>query len=279
MLMALGSKVFAASYTARMRGRVGPAARGALPVLGALAGVALQLQQAVLWPQAMAAALCVAAALSGALAWRWRRRWAGTLAITLAAAALGFGSTTLRAATRLDDALVPALEGQDIVVTGRVAEMPHAGLMGTRFVLETESALWQGRPVTLPPRLSLAWYRGVDDDAWISGPAEALRAGQRWQLTLRLRAPHGNANPGGFDLELWMFERGIGASGYVRAKVDTPAIKLAENAGHPVERLRQDLRDAIAMHVPDTAAAGVLAALAIGDQAAIDWFASKLSWS
>ena len=62
-------------------------------------------------------------------------------------------------------------------------------------------------------------------------------------------------------------------------RVDTPAIKLAENAGHPVERLRQDLRDAIAMHVPDTAAAGVLAALAIGDQAAIDWFASKLSWS
>jgi competence protein ComEC len=253
-----------------MRGRVGPAARGALPVLGALAGVALQLQQAVLWPRATAAMLCAVACLSLVLAWRWRRHWAGTLAITVVAAALGFGSTALRAAMRLADALAPAVEGQDIVVTGRVAEMPHASLMGTRFVLETESARWQGRPVTLPPRLSLAWYRGVDDDAWISGPSEALRAGQRWQLTARLRAPHGNANAGGFDLELWMFEQGIGASGYVRAKADAPAVKLAENAGHPVERLRQDLRDAIAMHVPDAAAAGVLAALAIGDQAAID---------
>ncbi|MDP1900958.1 MAG: DNA internalization-related competence protein ComEC/Rec2 [Rubrivivax sp.] len=252
------------------RGHVAPAARGALPALGWLAGVALQLQQPVLWAAMAAAALCGAAGLTMLLAWRWRRRWAGTLALTLGAAALGFGGTTLRAQDRLVQALAPALEGQDLVVTGRVAGLPQASLMGTRFVFETESALRQGTPVTLPPRLSLAWYRGADDDAWISGPAEALRAGQRWRLTLRLRAPHGHFNPGGFDLELWMFEQGMGASGYVRAGPDAPAVKLAENAGHPVERLRQRLREAIATHVPDAAAAGVLAALAVGDQAAIE---------
>jgi competence protein ComEC len=39
---------------------------------------------------------------------------------------------------------------------------------------------------------------------------------------------------------------------------------------HPVERLRQRIRDAILLRVADASAAGVLAALAVGDQAAIE---------
>jgi competence protein ComEC len=43
------------------------------------------------------------------------------------------------------------------------------------------------------------------------------------------------------------------------------------NAGRqPVERLRQAVRDAILLRVADARPAGVLAALAVGDQAAID---------
>jgi competence protein ComEC len=55
---------------------------------------------------------------------------------------------------------------------------------------------------------------------------------------------------------------------------DAPATLLDASAGHPVERLRQRVRDAIYAHVADRRAAGVLAALAIGDQGAIerdDW--------
>jgi competence protein ComEC len=62
----------------------------------------------------------------------------------------------------------------------------------------------------------------------------------------------------------------MGAGGYVRATPNSPPVKLTESAGHPVERLRQSLRDAIRVRVADPAAAGVLAALAIGDQAAIE---------
>ena len=50
--------------------------------------------------------------------------------------------------------------------------------------------------------------------------------------------------------------------------------KLADEVAHPVERARQSVRDAILLRVPDAQAAGVLAALAVGDQAAIerdDW--------
>jgi competence protein ComEC len=37
--------------------------------------------------------------------------------------------------------------------------------------------------------------------------------GERWQLTLRLKAPHGGSNPFGFDYELWLWEQGLQATG------------------------------------------------------------------
>ncbi|MGZ5186129.1 MAG: ComEC/Rec2 family competence protein, partial [Caldimonas sp.] len=62
------------------------------------------------------------------------------------------------------------------------------------------------------------------------------------------------------------------ATGYVR---DAPPPELLhEAAGYPVERLRQRVRDATYANVADRRAAGVLAALAVGDQGAIerdDW--------
>jgi competence protein ComEC len=257
-----------------MGAQVGPAARWALPALGWLAGTAAQLQQPALWGSPAVAALGVGAVLAAAAAWRWRQRWPGALLLMGAAAALGFAVTGGRAAQRLAAALPAALEGPEVAVTGVVASLPRVSLVGTRFVFEVESARLGDAAVRLPGLLSLGWYRGVDDDALLAGPAEELRAGQRWQFTVRLRRPHGTANPHGFDLELWLFEQGIGASGSVRARPGAPARKLAESAGHPVERLRQDVRDAILARVADPAAAGVLAALAIGDQAAIerdDW--------
>jgi competence protein ComEC len=47
-------------------------------------------------------------------------------------------------------------------------------------------------------------------------------------------------------------------------------VRLDAAAGHPVERLRQRVRDGIFASVPDARAAGVLAALAVGDQGSID---------
>jgi competence protein ComEC len=258
-----------------MGASVGPAARKvALAVAGSagwLAGVAWQLQQAGLCSDALVAALLAAGTLGLGLAWRALRWHPGAALCLVAAAGVagGFGSTTLRAAARLAEALPAALEGPDLTVTGVVAEMPRLGASGTRFVFETESAVLLDRPVALPPRLSLGWYRPAEDDPALGGPPADLRAGQRWRLPLRLRAPHGTLNPQGFDLELWLFEQGIGASGTVRARPDAPATLLGESRAHPVERLRQALRDAIVLRVPDAAAAGVLAALAIGDQAAI----------
>lgn len=253
-------------------GRVDAGLRGLLCAAGWFAGLALQLQQPSLWPPLGYVTLSIGGlllALAAAVSPR-RATLGATLALAIGLGALGFGSTGGRAELRLSERLPAELEGVDLLVTGVISGLPQGNPTGTRFVFEPESARLAGQPVALPPKLSLGWYRGFDPDAMVGGPPEALRAGQRWQLTLRLRQPHGSMNPHGFDLELWLFEQGIGAGGYVRAVPGAVNRKLDETAGQPVSRLRQSVRDAILRTVPDPAAAGVLAALAIGDQAAID---------
>ncbi len=233
-----------------------------------LIGVALQLQQRELAP---VAAYAAALGLGGAallVQWRWPRvLLVGALGVSL----LGFGATGLRAGARLAQALPGALEGQDVVVQGVVASLPQAGANGVRFRFEVESARLQGQGVVLPGLLSVGWYRGWHEDAAMAEPQSEVRAGQRWRLTLRLRAPHGNVNPHGFDYELYLFELGVGATGSVRDTASAaPPQLLDPAAGYPVQRLRQRVRDAIDARVADRRVAGVLAALAIGDQAAID---------
>ena len=166
------------------------------------------------------------------------------------------------------------LVGADLQLTGVIASLPQPGPQGTRFVFRVEQAQHQGRVMPVPERVALGWYRGFDGDEMLAAPPQELRAGQRWQFVARLRPPHGTLNPHGFDLELWLFEQGIRASGSVRATSAVSPRLLREDAGYRVQRARQTVRDAILLRVPDAAAAGVLAALAVGDQAAIgsgDW--------
>jgi len=237
--------------------------RLAAAALAWLAGIGVQLQQPALWPTAYYL-LLLAIALALSLAWR------RLPCLLLALALLGFASTGWRAAQRLADALPVALEGQDLQLRGVIARLPQPGPQGTRFVFRVEQATLAGQPVQVPGRVSLGWYRGFDGDALLGAPPQELRAGQRWDLTARLRQPHGTLNPHGFDLELWMFEQGLRASGTVRDSRGSVNRLLAERAGHPVERARQAVRDALLLRVADAQAAGVLAALAVGDQAAID---------
>ena len=266
-------------------------------LLGFVAGVAVQLQQAELFER-LSYAVWVVTSLTGlgVLLWRVRRfrlLWPGLLLAFALSAGLGFGLTGWRASVYNAAALNPLLEGQDIDVTGQVVAMPQFGEDGVRFRLAVSSARLKGENVSLPPQIALGWYSGFgtrpatvqpvpDGD---TEPAEfslelqrqpqLLRAGERWQMTVRLKAPHGNSNPHGFDYELWLWEQGIQATGYVRAsKSDAPPKKLGSSWMHPVERARQSVREAIFARVDDRKIAGVLAALVVGDQNAIeraDW--------
>lgn len=237
-------------------------------MLSAPLGAALQLQEPALHAAAVyAAAMALGAALVLA-GWRWRR--VGLL-VLLGLVLLGFGGTGWRAAARLAESLPVELEGRDLKLTGVVASLPQAGPNGVRFRFDVERATQAGEEVAVPRLVALGWYIGFHEDATLLQPQRELRAGQRWTFDVRLRRPHGSLNPHGFDYELMLFELGVRATGYVR---DAPPQGVQEGVSHPIERLRQRVRDAIHARVADARAAGVLAALAVGDQGAIereDW--------
>lgn len=247
-------------------------------LLGWLLGSGLQLQQEVLFADSIYAGLMLLAAVLGLLATlKTIARPGRIIMLALAMSLLAFGVTGLRASIFLRDALDTGLEGHDIAVTGIVAAMPHRNDAGLRFRLEVEAAQLKGREVRLPPRIYLGWYAGLAGESGASqvGPPPSqpapLMAGERWQMTVRLKAPHGASNPFGFDYELWLWEQGLQATGYVRTGAkDPPARRLAQTWWHPVERARQQVRDRIFEHVTERHHAGLIAALVVGDQNAID---------
>ncbi|MDP3761030.1 MAG: DNA internalization-related competence protein ComEC/Rec2 [Ramlibacter sp.] len=263
-------------------------------LLGAVLGPALQVQQAQLWGwgayvlvAAFAVVLPVVARSThprpppegegaGVNSLPLRGRGGvGAVVTVLAVASLAFAFCGLRAIHFASNSLDPQLEGRDIAVTGVVAAMPQRNDTGIRFRLDVESATLAGARAKVPPRLYLGWYGGALPDGngvlELQRQAAELHAGERWQMTVRLKAPHGNSNPHGFDYELWLWEQGLQATGYVRAGPrDTPPQRIAATWRHPVERARQDVRDAVFAQVADRKAAGLLAALIVGDQNAID---------
>jgi competence protein ComEC len=115
----------------------------------------------------------------------------------LGALLLGFAWAGSMAQQRLSETLATTDEGRDVEVVGVVATLPQPFERGVRFVFDVERA-----EASVPRRISLAWYRGwrpqEDDDFHL---VPELTPGERWHLTVRLKRPHGNLNPHGFDYE------------------------------------------------------------------------------
>jgi len=199
---------------------------------------------------------------------RRRRTLAAAVAAVAASLLLGHGYAAWRAAVRLADALPPAWEGEDIVVHGIVDDLPRRQPNGVRFAFAVERV--ETPHAHVPERLSLAWQVGWPDaERGVEVPD--VRAGERWRLNVRLRRPHGNVNPGGFDLEAWMLERNLRATGSVR--VAEANERTGAFAGRPldhVQRMRERIRDRIVAALPESPYAAVLVALAIGDQSGLD---------
>ena len=264
--------------------------------VGVLAGVAVQMQQAALsdarvYPVAVlvgAVGLLVGLWPVRAAAWIRQSEWHPKqllIAASMAAcaAALAFGLTGWRAGERLSEALAPDLVGQDLVLSGCVTDLPQLRRDGRSFLFAVQSAEFAGQPLAVPSQvpslIALSWYDtpAAAGEETPQDPDEpvglGVQAGQCWRLSARLKLAHGLVNPHGFDAELWWFEQGVRAVGTVRARRMAPVL-LSGHAGSPVPRWRQALRDALFAHVPDARSSGVLAALSLGDQGAInrdDW--------
>jgi competence protein ComEC len=190
--------------------------------------------------------------------------FARRLGIALLCVALGFAWAAWRADTRMAERLPLHWQGVDIELVGVIADLPHANARGERFVFDVERTRTPNAPALQRVQLTRYWPR----DATIFHPR--MRAGERWQFTVRMKIPYGTSNPHGFDLEAWMLERRINASGYVRetplpqrltAQAHTPAAWIAAARAAVRERIFRTLKDA--------PYAGVIAALVVGDQRSI----------
>jgi competence protein ComEC len=233
-----------------VRAPFGPAA--ALSLLAGVTGCML-LPALPPWP------LLALAVAFGLRAWLGAggARWLGP-------ALLGFGLAGLHAAASLAQQLTPALEGTELLLVGTVIELPQIEARRTRFRFEVEDAAVAS---LRGERLQLSWYD--DYGAKTPGRRLHLRAGERWQLRAKLRAPRGLRNPGGFDMERHALASRTAATGYVR--VPDTARRLAQGAG--IDAWRETMSRTIAVRVPD-ASSRFVRALALGDTSGLadaDW--------
>jgi competence protein ComEC len=244
--------------------------------MSAVGGVWWQLQADSLHSLAgygWAAALGLALAALCTQRVRRAPRSTGAGALLLAALALSaWGFTGVRAVLHDRDRLDPAWEGRDVAVQARVLGLPVHNAQSLRLVLALEST---PEGVRLPTRVVVNWY--------VRGPQvwPEVRSGERWSFTLRLRQVHGTSNPHGFDRELWLWQQGVGATGYVRNGPRDPVpVRVSAASPWSVDAARQAVVLAIGQRVSDARAAGVLRALVVGEQAAIereDWSIFRLT--
>lgn len=172
----------------------------------------------LLMPQLPSLPWFALAALPTLLPWRGRALYA--------AICLGFLLAGWQAQRGLAQRWPVARDGQIIAVRGAIASLPqrvdgYGNLPSWRFRFVPDARQ------SLPPRIRVAWYRST----------AVPHGGQCWQFQLKLKAPHGSADPGAFDYEGWLFAKGIGATGTVKA-----AASCGVAAGYGWLRLREDLR-------------------------------------
>lgn len=169
------------------------------------------------------------------------------LAVVLLVLALAFSAAQVLMAR---GAVLPdGLSRADLAVSGRIVELSDEGrFTRLRLALDSCRPLEAWRPdCTQLGLVRVNWYR-----------APPLVVGERWALTLRLRPPHGFANPDTFDYGAWLWREGIDATGYVRDS--PPPRRLAPSPGS----LRQSALAFLDQHVEDDLTRRWLAALTLG---------------
>ena len=240
----------------------------ALSAAGFAAGSGLLQQQAVL-PALDGAFLILPCAMVCGYAYTRAsprlRKLLGVAAVGIAVAS-GFFWAAWVAQWRMSDRLDAQWEDRELTLVGVIASIAEPGERGSRFQFDVEQIA--PADARAPHRVLLNWYASGPHDG---DAIPSLQPGQRWRLVARLRRPHGNANPHGFDYEAYLFEQGLRATGSVRT--ETAPQLLAEQVpgwGYAIERLRAELRARVLHALPGAPYAGVIAALVMGDQRAIE---------
>jgi competence protein ComEC len=255
-------------------------------IVGFVVGAACLQMQAALLQYSILIFLIVLACALGVLSRRIVLSSLKILVRFVVGALLGFVWATLFAQYYLSQELSKELEGKDVTIIGTIGSMPSYFERGVRFNFSVEKVLSLAGKVegdleeivpAIPGKLALSWYTDYDYSASRTEQKQIItevRPGERWQFTVRLRRPHGNANPQGFDYEMWLLEQNIRATGYIRSDLSSVQknVRLESfvlSSNNVIERCRNWLRERVQRALLDQPYAGVIVALVVGDQRAI----------
>ena len=189
----------------------------------------------------------------------------GVLGVTLALGGYAWG--TQAALERLAGRLADADSDRPRVIEAWVADLPQSGSGGTRLLLDV---LAGARSPGQPARLS------VTLPAPLAAAAVPLRAGDCARFSLRLRPVHSLLNFAGFDGEAWMWAAGIQATGIVTGVAACTHWTAGPAAW--LQNLRDGIRRRLQSEIGGQPAAGILVALAVGDQTGVAQQQWRVLW-
>ena len=174
----------------------------------------------------------------------------------------GFLYASVYASHQLSLRLPGKLLGVEVALTGTVSGLPYVKGRRLRFLCDIDSLqpLDGDAPVVTSGRLRLDWY---------GGDAPDLKAGDRIEIVVKLKAPSGFMNPGGFDLERWLTQKKIVATGYVRSKSFDVEHSIVSESAASVAAARNYLQRRLLQASDGLSMQGVVMALAVGDRSAI----------
>lgn len=183
-------------------------------------------------------------AVPALLPWRGRLIWSGFV--------LGFLLSLWNGERWQAQRWPESRQGESALVAGRVVSLPSSDGDATRFLFAPDDG-------KLPRLIRVGWYHSD----------VKVRGGDCWTLDLRMHAPRGALNPGGFDYEAWLYRQDIGA--LATAHGGEPC---TDRHGYWILRAREAIREQYARWLPQHPARGFIAALTLGDQSELnsaDW--------
>ena len=150
-----------------------------------------------------------------------------------------------------------SLEGEPLLIAGEVVGLPIQQQYATSFLFKVDRAVSPMDLEKLPKTLKLNWY----------GRSNKVRAGEKWQLLVKLKRPHGAYNPYGFDYEKWLFQQHISATGYVKKSIENNRLNVA--SANNMSAWRESFRNHLEALLSDSSYLPIVKALVIGDKSDI----------
>ncbi len=178
--------------------------------------------------------------------------------LTLLAFSGGISFGVLSGYYLLGQQLPENLVAQDVIVEGKVVDLPQKNDRRQLFTLEVQQAYGVYNSIAFkyfPRKINLSSYGDI-----------RVKTGERWHLVVKLKRPRGFVNPGGFDYQASMLRRGVGATGYIR---DGDNRILQIQPSFSLDVLRYELQQWL-IRTSQSSQKSILVALLVGDTSLVD---------